>query len=164
MINLAEKNIKGKKSNFTYKYIIIDEYQDISFGRYKLIKSIIDKTHAKLFCVGDDWQSIYRFSGSDLSLFTNFKNYFGETKMLKIEKTYRNSQSLLDIAKKFVELNPEQIKKNLSSSIVLQNPIKAMIYLKDPKQALDAAIKDIYNNFGCDSDILLLGRTRYDMI
>mgnify|MGYP004463065691 FL=1 len=163
MINLSTKHIKETIAEFTYKYIIIDEYQDISLGRYKLIKSIIDKTSAKLFCVGDDWQSIYRFSGSDLTLFTNFEKYFGETNVLKIEKTYRNSQALLNIAKKFVELNPEQIKKNLNSSVVLQNPIKAMIYLKDPKQALDAAIRDIYNNFGNDSDILLLGRTKYDI-
>ena len=163
MINLSTEHIKNETSKFTYKYIIIDEYQDISFGRYKLIKSIIDRTHAKLFGVGDDWQSIYRFSGSDLTLFTNFKKYFGETKLLKIEKTYRNSQSLLNIAKKFVELNPEQIKKNLKSSISLQDPIKALVYSNDARQALDRAIEEIYTNFGSDSNILLLGRTKYDI-
>ena len=53
-------------------------------------------------CVGDDWQSIYRFAGSDLDLFTHFEKYVGYYELLKIEKTYRNSQQLIDIASNFI--------------------------------------------------------------
>lgn len=163
MINLATERINSTGAIHKYKYIIIDEYQDISFGRYKLIQSIINKTSAKLFCVGDDWQSIYRFSGSDLTLFTNFSHYFGETKILKIEKTYRNSQELLDITKKFVEMNPEQISKKLNSDKSFPNPIVAMMYSKDPKTALHDALSSICNNFGEEANVLLLGRTSFDI-
>ena len=163
MINLATKEVQKNGLTQNYKYIIIDEYQDISFGRYKLIKEIITKTHAKLFCVGDDWQSIYRFSGSDLTLFTNFPKYFGETKLLKIEKTYRNSQELLDIAKRFVEMNPEQLSKNLKSDKRTKDPIVAMVYSSNQINALHNALTDIKNNFGDDAQVLLLGRTKFDI-
>ncbi len=163
MINLATENVKNTGIASKYKYIIIDEYQDISFSRYKLVKSIVEQTNAKLFCVGDDWQSIYRFSGSDLTLFTNFSKYFGKTKILKIEKTYRNSQQLLDIAKKFVEKNPEQLTKNLVSDKKQTDPIMVMMYSQNAKQALHNAFSDIYDNYGKNANVLLLGRTKFDI-
>ncbi|MBQ9266963.1 MAG: UvrD-helicase domain-containing protein [Clostridia bacterium] len=163
MINLAIKYINNYDIPFNYKYIIVDEYQDISFGRYQLIKSIITHSNAKLFCVGDDWQSIYRFTGSDLDLFTNFEKYFGESSLTKIEKTYRNSQELLDITKAFIEKNPEQIKKNLVSDKRIVEPIKIMKYVSDKKQALQMAIADIYWHFGEEAQILLLGRNNNDI-
>ena len=80
----------GVKNN--YKYIIIDEYQDSSLVRFNLIKSIIDKTSASLFVVGDDFQSIYKFAGCDLNVMLKFRSYFPDGKLLKISNTYRNSQ------------------------------------------------------------------------
>lgn len=63
-----------------YEYIIVDEFQDISMDRYRFLQALRKgEPKAKLFCVGDDWQSIYRFSGSDLSLFTDFESFFGHT-------------------------------------------------------------------------------------
>ena len=91
--------------------MIIDEYQDISVSRFNLVKAIIDQTNAKLLCVGDDWQSIYRFTGSDISLFTKFPNYLGKSEIMRIEKTYRNSQQLIDIAGDFIMKNSNQFKK-----------------------------------------------------
>ncbi|MBQ9313687.1 MAG: UvrD-helicase domain-containing protein [Clostridia bacterium] len=163
MINFATNYIKENDISFDYKYIIIDEYQDISIGRYKLIKQILEHSNAKLICVGDDWQSIYRFSGSDLDLFSNFEKYFGETALLKIEKTYRNSQELLDIATKFIEKNPEQLKKNLVSDKRIKEPIMVMAYATNKKLALNNALTDIYMHFGEDAEVLLLGRTNYDL-
>ena len=99
-----------------YKYIIIDEFQDTSYIRYLLIKSIIDKTDANIMAVGDDFQSIYKFTGCDIDLFVNFDKYFQDSKILKIQNTYRNSQELIQTAGLFVMKNDFQIKKNLTSS------------------------------------------------
>ena len=99
--------LKGIKHK--YKYVIIDEYQDTSLVRFNLIKEILDKTDSKLMVVGDDFQSIYRFTGCDISLFLNFKKYFNKAKILKIQNTYRNSQELIDIAGNFVMKNKHQI-------------------------------------------------------
>lgn len=58
--------------------------KDISYARYRLVKAILDQTGANLLCVGDDWQSIYRFAGSDISLFTDFERYFGRSVIMAL--------------------------------------------------------------------------------
>ena len=163
MINKSTEIINLGFVPNNYKYIIIDEYQDISVSRFKLIKALQSKTNAKIICVGDDWQSIYRFSGSDIDLFSNFEKYFGPSKFLKIEKTYRNSQELIDIASNFVTQNPNQLTKNLKSDKHIQNPIKVMFYVEHISDAVENAIKDIIFNFSEEKEILLLGRTKYDI-
>ena len=68
-----------------YEYIIVDEFQDISVDRYQFLLALrAGNPPAKLYCVGDDWQSIYRFSGSDMALFNSFEEFFGPTDMNKI--------------------------------------------------------------------------------
>ena len=160
--NAADKVISGCEIPF-YKYVIVDEYQDISKSRFNFLKAIADKTKAKFFCVGDDWQSIYRFAGSDISLFTDFEKYFGYTKILKIEKTYRNSQNLVDEASRFILKNPLQLKKDLRSDKSLNYPFVFWKFDEEPKQALQSVIKKIVSEFGINSSILLLGRTNYDI-
>lgn len=125
MINIGTELVLNNPlpDKYNYKYIIIDEYQDISVVRFNLIKAIKEKTNAKIMAVGDDWQSIYRLAGSDINLFTKFEKYFGTTYISKIEKTYRNGQSLIDIAGDFVMKNPNQIVKKLISNKKLKHPI-----------------------------------------
>lgn len=163
MINKSTEIISLGFIHSHYKYIIIDEYQDISVSRFKLIKALQNATNSKVICVGDDWQAIYRFSGSDIDLFSNFENYFGPSKFLKIEKTYRNSQELIDIASNFVTQNPNQLTKDLKSDKHIDNPIKAMFYSENMIEAVENAIKDILIDFGNEAEILLLGRTKYDI-
>ena len=104
IINRANEIItENKNINFKYKYIIVDEYQDISENRYNLIQNISKKIKSKIIVVGDDWQCIYSFASSNINLFTNFKNNVEYCETLKIEKTYRNSQQLIDIAGEFIQ-------------------------------------------------------------
>ena len=104
----------------------MDEFQDISKGRTELINSLIKQNpKVKILVVGDDWQSIYRFAGSDISLFSNFEKYVGKHERLFIEQTYRNSQSLIDITSTFIQKNTKQISKNpKSKKEPLEEPIK----------------------------------------
>ena len=94
-----------------FKYIIVDEYQDISRQRYNLIRELSQLCHAKIVAVGDDWQSIYAFSGSILPLFTRFSQEVSYAQELKITHTYRNAQEIIDIAGTFIQKNSNQIKK-----------------------------------------------------
>ena len=162
MINNAAIKVNSYVTMPCYKYIIIDEYQDISKSRFNLIKAILERTHAKLFCVGDDWQSIYRFAGSDISLFTDISDFVGYTKVLKIEKTYRNSQNLVNEASQFILRNPMQLAKKLRSDKALDYPLVFWGFNDDPKYALQAIINKIVSGFGANSSILLLGRTNFD--
>lgn len=142
--------------------MIIDEYQDISVARYKLVKAILDQTGAKLLCVGDDWQSIYRFAGSDISLFTDFERYFGYTRIMRLEKTYRNSQQLIDEVGRFITKNPQQLQKSLKSDKSLDYSIVFWCYDDTPFVAIKKVIEKIIADNGTGKSILLLGRTTYD--
>ena len=132
MINESARilhEVKEMKQKLDFKYIIVDEYQDISRQRFDLTKALSEVTDAKIIAVGDDWQSIYAFSGSDITLFTKFAEKMGYAKMLKIVKTYRNSQEVIDIAGNFIQRNPEQIKKRLISPKNITDPV--IIYTYD---------------------------------
>ena len=158
MINLATKKINENIIKLKYKYIIIDEYQDTSYARYELIKAIKNQTNAKLIAVGDDFQSIYKFTGCNLSLFTNFEKYFGYTKKIYINNTYRNSQELISVAGKFILKNKHQIKKNLKSNKKRNKPIK-IIY--EDEHVLEELFDYLSKNN--IKDIMILGRNNGDI-
>ena len=116
MINKASEYITNGQYSKKYRYIIIDEFQDISIARYQLVKALkLCNPACKLFCVGDDWQSIYRFTGSDIALFKDFEQFFGHTVKSKIETTYRFSDPLLQLSSSFIQKNPNQSNKELRS-------------------------------------------------
>lgn len=116
MINKAIELINNGRYMKTYDYIIVDEFQDSSKAPYELLKAFkLANPSCKLFCVGDDWQSIYRFAGSDISLFNNFENFFGVTSISKIETTYRFKNPMIKISGGFISKNPNQIQKELKS-------------------------------------------------
>ena len=133
MINESAELIRQKrvgKEQLDYRYIIVDEYQDISRQRYNLIKELSQLCNAKIMAVGDDWQSIYAFSGSILPLFTRFCEAVGYGQELKITRTYRNAQEIIDIAGTFVQKNSAQIKKELVSPKRIINPVIIYSYVE----------------------------------
>jgi len=115
-------------SKLNFDYIIIDEYQDISKDRYELAKKTADKNNSKVFAVGDDWQSIYAFSGSRIDYIYRFNDYFKSSKMFRITNTYRNSQELIDTSGDFIMKNKSQISKTLISNKHILNPIKFVMF------------------------------------
>ncbi len=164
MINKATDIIETNRPRYTYKYIIIDEYQDISFSRFNLIREIRELSDARLVCVGDDWQSIYRFAGSDVSLFSNFEQYVGPCETLLIEQTYRNAQSLIDISSKFVKKNPKQIAKTpKSKKDPLADPVKFVHYKEqDVEAAFIRELQLLSDKYG-NKSVLVLGRHSFDI-
>ena len=156
MIIRACEVVKSGGVIFKYKIIIIDEYQDTSLIRFYLIREMLLKIGCRYMVVGDDFQSIYRFTGCDLDLFINFKKYFLDGKILKIQNTYRNSQELIDIAGSFVMQNKRQIDKKLKSAKRLDKPLK-IVYYKD----IGSSIKKVILK-NKESKYLILGRNNKD--
>jgi DNA helicase-4 len=113
MINISMQYLSDGKHVHSYKYVIVDEYQDISRSRFSLLKAMRESNPFSLFCVGDDWQSIYRFAGSDIGLILNFSKHWGATQISRIETTYRFTQALVDISSEFIMKNPNQLKKSI---------------------------------------------------
>ncbi len=182
MINESAELIRKKqieKEQLDYKYIIVDEYQDISRQRYNLIKELSQLCEAKIMAVGDDWQSIYAFSGSILPLFTKFCNEVGYGQELKITRTYRNAQEIIDIAGTFVQKNSQQIKKELISPKRIDNPVIISTYGDEKGEshkgglfynlgvAIENAIGEILEYSAVEGktkvpSILLIGRYGFD--
>jgi DNA helicase-4 len=172
MINDAHAylhEIEQQGIELPYKYIIIDEFQDIARQRFNLTKRLSEITKAKVVAVGDDWQSIYAFSGSDITLFTRFLELMGAGTELKITHTYRNSQELIDIAGGFVQKNAAQIRKQLISPKHLKDPVLIREFddsfkpMKALASQIETVIGEIIQEFGQKSSILLIGRYNYDM-
>lgn len=169
MINEASGYITANKFSNKYRYIIVDEFQDTSIGRFKLIKALLDNNpRCKLFAVGDDWQSIYRFAGSDISLFTEFEKYFGFTEHSKIETTYRFKKSMIDLSSRFILANPNQTTKQLRafSEDDIDKPIEilqsASFKNDDPLPLLEALKKIDAENATNDKKIKILALSRYN--
>ena len=171
---LNQQLISGKTLDF--KYIIVDEYQDISRQRFDLTKSLSQICDAKIIAVGDDWQSIYAYAGSDITLFTKFKDSMGYGQELKITRTYRNAQEVIDIAGGFIQKNDSQLKKALVSPKHIQDPVVIESYTEDVDRTqtkgkggkyymIGKTVEDIVATIleeNPKSSILLLGRYGFD--
>ena len=145
----------------SYDYIIVDEFQDISVDRYNFLKTLREgDPPAKLYCVGDDWQSIYRFSGSDMALFNNFAAFFGPTEISKIETTYRFGEPLVGLSAQFIQRNTAQIRKNI-------RPLNEQVKTELSFQAYDRkdyciTIGRLVASIPADKSVFLLGRYSFD--
>ena len=146
-----------------YDYILVDEFQDISMDRYRFLQSLRRKSPlTKLFCVGDDWQSIYRFAGSDMALFKQFENYFGYTKKCLMETTYRFGEPAIAKSSKFILANPEQAVKNVHS-FKLDAETKLDFLSTDGRDGVVETVKYLADQIPADKDILILGRYGFDV-
>lgn len=171
---LREEKLNGRRLDF--RYIIVDEYQDISRQRFNLAKELSDLCNAKIMAVGDDWQSIYAYAGSDIRLFTKFCETFGYGLELRITKTYRNAQEVIDIAGGFIQKNTTQIRKALISPKRIKDPVIVQTYTENVDRSLysgkggkyyligetvDKIMREILED-NPKSSILLLGRYGFD--
>ena len=162
MLKYSSSLIKERGMKRYYRYIIIDEWQDTSMLRYDLVKSIQEECDSKIFCVGDDFQSIYKFTGCTMDLFINFKKYFFLGKVLYMNRTYRNSSELIKIAYSFIIKNHCQLSKRLISDKKLNNPIKIVYYTRSNYQyKFYKLLEKLYSEN--KKNILVLGRCNYDI-
>ena len=156
MIIHANYLINKHNINLHYKYIIIDEFQDSSKIRLMLIQSIMRFNNSKIMCVGDDYQSIYRFAGSDLQLFLNFNEYFDNSEILYLKNTYRFSNQLLSLSTSFICKNKYQFKKEMISSKYNSKPLK-IYYCSNKQKGLEHLLKITGNN------CMVIGRNNNDI-
>lgn len=170
MINKASKYITNREHKHKYSYVIIDEFQDISIGRYQLVKAIkTSNPSCKLFAVGDDWQSIYRFSGSDIALFKEFEKYFGFTVKSKIETTYRFHKPLINLSSDFIQKNPNQARKELNGTSNSRSTTYKIQYSISDNQDDTFAVQNIFNQLLIQNEniekkeIFILGRYGFDI-
>ena len=147
---------------FCFNFVIIDEYQDISPLEYALIRNLREKQNFKLFCVGDDWQTIYQFAGSEIDLILDFKKYWGETKIFKIERTYRFPEQLAKTSGKFIMRNKTQLIKDIQG-ISCRDPDQ-IVEINGPSERTDLnSLHFFFLNLPRNMRVFLLGRYNFDI-
>ena len=131
MLLMAIEHIESGRFKSPYMMILADEFQDVSQAKLRLLKALKQNAgfSANVWVVGDDWQGINRFAGADISVMTNFENSFRHSTQLNLSKTFRCPQNLCDASSDFIQKNPKQIQKDVTTT----NP-----YAKKPLHAFAA--------------------------
>ena len=163
MIGKATEYVESGRWRVPFKYILVDEFQDISRGRARLLKALLDQSPgSQLFAVGDDWQSIYRFTGSDIAIMRNFSDQFGYAECVNLETTFRCNSHIATVATDFILRNHAQIPKNVQSKWPAPGPsVHIGLTGSAPsllKEALDRIVEDVARNNVNKPTVLLLGR------
>ena len=159
MIVLATRHVLTGAYRPRFTRIIVDEFQDISRGRLNFLLALLRSVPgARIFCVGDDWQSIYGFTGSDVSVMTKFQEVFGHTARTDLDIAFRFHDKALSASSRFVQENPTQLRKSLTSMREHDGPAIRIISAKKPN--LPGLFKEIGGRRGRSgrTSVLLLGR------
>ena len=160
LINLAAEHIREGRSRTPYRYVLVDEFQDISAGRMALLQAL-SRQGVGYFLVGDDWQSIYRFAGSDVALVKNCGAYLGHVQSRELTQTFRFRDGILGLSTAFVQRNPEQTQRTLRSMSDTKDEGITIVADSDPREALLCALRDIEKTAeGEQRSVLVLGRYR----
>lgn len=138
MLNLAAEYLESNRYEAPYDLVMADEFQDASRARARLCRALVQKPGRYLFAVGDDWQSINRFAGADVSVMTGFRQWFGHGQVLKLEQTFRCPQPLCDVSSAFVSKNSAQLTKRVHSVTPALGPVLQAFQVDNKDKLADA--------------------------
>ena len=165
VIQATESVRAGGPYGKRYTHVLVDEYQDVSPTLVGLLRAIRDRTGFRLFCVGDDWQSIYSFSGGDVWQFYDFGKVwggYGTVSVSRIETTYRCPQTIVDLSGRFVSANPMQQRKEVKG--VRDPPFRPVQLLPvNSDRDIPRAIANRLDFIDPGETVFVIGRTRADV-
>lgn len=174
MLVRAAEHLERGETDMGYDLVLVDEFQDASQARARLTRALVAKPHRYLLAVGDDWQSINRFAGADLSVMTSFNEWFGEGPTLRLQTTFRSPQSICDVASQFVAKNPRQLRKHVGSVHDDYGPPVSLVRVGKPHElpgALSRVLEEIAARVRAGDtppgrtgrvEVDVLGRYRFD--
>ncbi|KJY83936.1 DNA helicase IV [Vibrio galatheae] len=158
MITRATHYVEKGKFISPWRYIMVDEYQDISPQRLALIEALCNQQEGGvLFAVGDDWQSIYQFAGSDVDLTTGFATRFPHSTVHHLDTTYRFNNRIGEVANRFIQQNPAQLAKQLNSH--KEQKAKAVTLM--PLGHVEKVLDQLNRSAKSTQSVLILGRNHY---
>lgn len=142
-----------------YQYIMVDEYQDTNELQYKLLKKLCTK-HNNICVVGDDDQSIYGWRGAKIQNILDFKINFKDAKIIRLEKNYRSTSEILDVANKLINFNTNRLGKELQSIKGSGKKVELLESLDERIEASSIAskIKKLLDSGTKPNDIAILFR------
>ena len=163
LIKLAIQYLRSGQIRTRFRYIIVDEYQDLSALRQEFLRLLLESSQANLFAVGDDWQAIYGFSGSRVDFTLNFRRFWGDFSLHHISKTYRFGPTLARLSSSFIMQDHTQIQKQIQSQ--KEDVLEPVVEISGDSERLDLEVLTHYfESLPRDSSILLLGRFQIDRL
>jgi DNA helicase IV len=174
MLNFAAEHLESGRWESPYDLVMVDEFQDASWARARMSLALVKKPGRHLFAVGDDWQSINRFAGADISVMTGFRDWCGHGQVLKLERTFRCPQALCDATSAFVMQNEKQIRKSVRSRTPAYGPVLNAFQVPDRTRlqgAIDRFIENLHTEIARGDtpagnngkvSVFILGRYRVD--
>jgi len=166
MINEAVTHLESGRVVSPYRHILVDEFQDISLARARLLQALLrSRPGTGLFCVGDDWQSIYRFSGSDVTLTGHFERHFGPVRTVALDMTFRFNDRISALATTFVTRNPSQVKKTIRTHCRTDRPAVTLVRHEGEanETALEWCLTDIARTAEKGASVYVIGRYNFCM-
>ena len=161
LIKLAIRYLRSGQIKTQFRYIIVDEYQDLSALRQEFLRLLLESSRANLFAVGDDWQAIYGFSGSSVDFTLNFRRFWGDFSLHRILKTYRFGPTLAGLSSSFIMQDHTQIQKQIQSQ--KEDALEPVVEISGDSERLDLEVLTHYfESLPENSSILLLGRFQID--
>ena len=161
LIKLAIRYLRSDQIKTRFRYIIVDEYQDLSALRQEFLHLLVESSQANLFAVGDDWQAIYGFSGSRVDFTLNFRKFWGDFSLHRISKTYRFGPTLAKLSSNFIMQDRAQIRKQIQSQ--KEDLLEPVVEICGDSERLDLEVLTHYfESLPEYSSILLLGRFNVD--
>ena len=159
MIVRAIEYVETGRYQSPFSHVLVDEFQDISASRARLIKALLrQRPGTGLFCVGDDWQSIYRFAGSDVSITRDFQKHFGDSEISVLDQTFRFNNRIGEVASRFVMQNPSQISKQILSHTITEQAAVSLLKTNLHQIGLNAALTAINAKANKNASVLILAR------
>ena len=162
MISLACEQLENGKYQSPFRYVMVDEFQDISIGRSKLVSALQKYDEdTQLFCVGDDWQAIFRFAGSDINVMKEFSSFFGNFERTDLSITFRSEEKITKQATNFILQNKDQISKEVSSFRRHDDPsVHVCFQNADGENYLSDILQQIADETDGEdtAEVLILGR------
>jgi DNA helicase-4 len=144
MVRRATDYVASGKVPSPFTHLLVDEFQDISASRAELILTLArSRPGSSVFCVGDDWQSIYRFAGSDIRYISQFERRVGPGTTTALDRTFRFNNQIGEVASEFVTRNPAQMKKRIASQTTATGPAVSLVPTAKPDLGLDAVLMRI---------------------
>ena len=163
LIKLAIRCLRYGQIKTQFRYIIVDEYQDLSALRQEFLRLLLESSQANLFAVGDDWQAIYGFSGSRVDFTLNFRRFWGDFSLHRISKTYRFGPTIARLSSSFIMQDHTQIQKQIQSQ--KEDALEPVVEISGDSERLDMEVLTHYfESLPRDSSILLLGRFQIDRL
>ncbi len=168
MLRRSAEYLRQGRHRPQWQLILVDEFQDMSAAGLQLLQALLAaQPSCRLFAVGDDWQSIYRFAGALPDVLARFAQYFGAPTVLQLSRTFRFDQSVADAAGAFIRQNPAQLPKRVRARAAGAAPAPVLMSYQGNAQAasaVQACLADIAQR-ACaqQTHVFLLGRYQHQL-